>query len=395
MIQRLRRALTGIFFSLPFVQSVGCAPGETAVEPSNIKSDEDVVFYPTYGQWNLADRTWSISVHGKVFEPEEDSKKRSIFMGALKATSDILSEVDESELREDRVRPFLVDNERSKRLSVEVEGKPHFVGRSGPNGHFEGDVILRDVDGGVQTGRDQSDGERQIEVVAILRDRDRRRFAGRVHLIPPEGVSVISDIDDTIKRSQVTDKAELMRNTFVREFQSVEGMPELYADLAQQSAATFHYVSGSPWQLFSPIDEWMRTAGFPSGSMHMKHFRLKDKSVLQLLGSQQKTKFDAIHPILASFPNRRFILFGDSGEQDPEIYGNLAREHPDQIVGIFIRNVTNEKATAPRFQDAFKDVPRDRWFLFEDVARIHDDAVACAQSQAQSQAESNEVSTEH
>ncbi len=69
---------------------------------------------------------------------------------------------------------------------------------------------------------------RILDIQAVLGVGDSRTFTGRVHLIASHGVSVISDIDDTIKHSQVTDKSELLQNTFLREFRAVEGMPELY-----------------------------------------------------------------------------------------------------------------------------------------------------------------------
>ena len=57
------------------------------------------------------------------------------------------------------------------------------------------------------------------------------------------------------------------------------------------------------------------------------------------LGPQNQYKTGVIERILADFPRRRFLLVGDSGEQDPEIYGAIARKHPEQVERIFIRNV--------------------------------------------------------
>ena len=74
--------------------------------------------------------------------------------------------------------------------------------------------------------------------------------------------------------------------------------------------------------------------------MDLKLFRLKDPSALDLLQSQTATKIRAIEPLLTAFPERRFVLIGDSGEQDPEIYTEIARTHRPQIVAVFIRNVT-------------------------------------------------------
>ncbi|KAI7884280.1 hypothetical protein K492DRAFT_125198, partial [Lichtheimia hyalospora FSU 10163] len=48
--------------------------------------------------------------------------------------------------------------------------------------------------------------------------------------------------------------------------------------------------------------------------------------------------------IVKDFPKRKFILVGDSGERDPEIYRMLYDRFPDQIIKIFIHDVTSERA---------------------------------------------------
>jgi phosphatidate phosphatase APP1 len=74
------------------------------------------------------------------------------------------------------------------------------------------------------------------------------------------------------------------------------------------------------------------------------------------------------------FPKRRFILVGDSGEKDPEIYGALARSQPGRIVGIFIRDVTGDAAA--RYEAAFRGVPRETWAVFKDPAEVQGKASA-------------------
>jgi len=49
-----------------------------------------------------------------------------------------------------------------------------------------------------------------------------------IHFIAAEGVSIISDIDDTIRVSNVADRAALLRGTFVEPFAAVPRMAELY-----------------------------------------------------------------------------------------------------------------------------------------------------------------------
>ena len=59
------------------------------------------------------------------------------------------------------------------------------------------------------------------------------------------------------------------------------------------------------------------------------------------------------------------MLVGDSGEQDPEVYAELANERPDQILRIYIRNVTDESAENERFTTLFDGIDSDRWQLFD------------------------------
>jgi len=92
--------------------------------------------------------------------------------------------------------------------------------------------------------------------------------------------------------------------------------------------------------------------------------------VLNLFGSQEGYKTPVIEELLAALPGRRFVLIGDSGEQDPELYGAIARKHPGQVAAIFIRNVTGEKPGAERFRKAFEGIAAQGWKLFNQPAEL-------------------------
>lgn len=66
---------------------------------------------------------------------------------------------------------------------------------------------------------------------------------------------------------------------------------------------------------------------------------------------------------------RSLVLVGDSGEHDPEIYGNVTRMYPKRVIRIFIRAVKGEKDDDERFTKAFKDIPKDKWKIFRDPVR--------------------------
>jgi len=158
-------------------------------------------------------------------------------------------EKDEAETAvfKERARAFLVDNERGKAISIRLADRQYAAGVSGPNGHFQATVRLSAHDvRELERVRDTDDGWLRFE--AVTRKEDARVFPGRVLLIDRTGLSVISDIDDTIKISEVADRKALLRNTFLRGFEAVAGMPKLYRSWAK-AGARFHYVSASPWQL--------------------------------------------------------------------------------------------------------------------------------------------------
>ncbi len=183
---------------------------------------------------------------------------------------------------------------------------------------------------------------------------------------------MISDIDDTIKVTEVTDRKKMLENTFFQPFRAVDGMAELYRRWADEGAK-FHFVSASPWQLYEPLAELTRKAGFPSATFHLRRVRLKDTSVLAMLDSPLEAKLNVIEPLMACFPQRRFILVGDSGERDPEVYGTVASRHPEQVLRVYIRDVTGDAADSPRYRTVFRELPRDMWKVFRSAAEIRDD----------------------
>ena len=140
--------------------------------------------------------------------------------------------------------------------------------------------------------------------------------------------------------------------------------------LARPGGVAFHYVSASPWQLYPVLQDFVRSNDYPAGTFHLRNFRWKDRSFLSLFGNPEKYKWTVIDPLVRRFPNRRFVLVGDSGERDPEVYGAVARKHVGQIEHIYIRDVTGEDPGAPRYRDAFRGLPRGVWTVFREPSGL-------------------------
>ncbi|MDM8559299.1 phosphatase domain-containing protein [Candidatus Parabeggiatoa sp. HSG14] len=217
----------------------------------------------------------------------------------------------------------------------------------------------------VETLRYQKSTGHFIHFKAVTSAKDSRHFKGKIQLIDKKGISIISDIDDTIKISEVLDKRALLANTFKHPFQPVPRMAKFYNTLTQQENVTFHYVSASPWQLYQPLATFLADNDFPAGSFHLRLFRWKDNSFFKFFKSSRSHKMRTIQSLINCCDKRRFILIGDSGEHDPEIYADIARQYPQQVIRIFIRDVTGENAI--RYQKTFKNLPKSLWTVFQDA----------------------------
>jgi hypothetical protein len=331
---------------------------------SDLKPDEQVVFFPTLG-WRVTNG-WDAEIHGWVFEPERRPLMQALFRTAVGLDA---GEWHDSErlIFQERSAFFLGDNERRKRFSILLAGLTRELRTSEPNGHFKTRVHLNDDE--LQAVLPTNSSPR-LSFELLGPGLDQRRFLGSVQFLDENGLSVISDIDDTIKITQVLEKREMLRNTFCRPFQPVPGMAAVYQSWARSADAKFHYVTASPWQLYVPLSQFAASNGFPGGTFHMKQFRVKDGSFLKLFASPEEYKPGVIEPMLERYPKRRFVLVGDSGEKDPEIYGALARRHPQQVMRILIRDVTKEPPEAERYRKAFQGLPKELWQIFKEPLEI-------------------------
>ena len=326
---------------------------------SQIGPDERVVFFPTAAHQSDDGKHWIATIHGWIHEPKEDNRLRDGAIRSLVRQIGLNPNPEEARILAERFRPFLVDNERGKEIRIRIAGKELSLPPSDAGGHFSEEIQLASSD------VERFAIENRLVPQALTGRGDRRVFAGSVVLIPREGISVISDIDDTIKISEVRDRHKLLQNTFLREFQAVPGMSEAYRRWSA-AGAEFHFVSSSPWQLYEDLDQFARKSGFPPATYHLKRFRLKDSSFLELFADPRTTKPPLIESLLAAYPQRRFVLVGDSGEYDPEVYGLIAGKFPAQVAKVYIRDVTNEPATSERYRQAFAQVPAGVWQIFTD-----------------------------
>ncbi|MCO6458007.1 MAG: DUF2183 domain-containing protein [Pirellulaceae bacterium] len=337
---------------------------------TNLRATDTVVLYPTFGHPVDGGRAWRVMVRGAVYEPGEVKLRQKLMIRMLQRVMQVPRHALETEIFLNRIQDFTWITERGRRLAVRVGTKVYRLQRATRrNGHFAGVVRIREaeLESLREAGHCQDDWLR-YQVVTL--DGDQRELTGRARLLPHGGLSVISDIDDTVRHSQVGCRRSLLANTFLREFSTVSGIVDLYRTWEAQGAV-FHYVSSSPWQLYRPLIELWQQEGIPDGTFHLRLFRLRDHMLRRLL-LLRSGKGAVIRSLLDHLPNRRFVLVGDSGEHDPEIYGAMARKYRDLVEAIFIRQIPSKPLDAARCRRAFKNLPESSWRLFDEPEELRD-----------------------
>jgi phosphatidate phosphatase APP1 len=162
-------------------------------------------------------------------------------------------------------------------------------------------------------------------------------------LVPAASASyvVISDMDDTVLQSEVTSfirAAAIVLLENARTRLPFAGVAAFYRALAEGPAGgqrnPIFYVSSSPWNLYDVIADFLEAEGLPAGPLLLRDW---DLGPALFRNAGHKTRL--IREILETYAALPFILVGDSGQEDPEIYAEIVAAHPRRILAVYIRNV--------------------------------------------------------
>ncbi|TZF87888.1 App1 family protein [Cognatilysobacter lacus] len=157
-------------------------------------------------------------------------------------------------------------------------------------------------------------------------------------------VGVISDIDDTLLESSITDWKVAAQLTFLhnaRTRKPLKGAAKLYQALQAgadgRGRVPIFYVSSSPWNLHGLLQDFMALNGIPNGPMFLRDFGLDAGKFIKSPGHGHK--LERVRRLVARFPQLRWVLLGDSGQSDAGLYARVAQEFGDRIAAIYIRDV--------------------------------------------------------
>ena len=171
-------------------------------------------------------------------------------------------------------------------------------------------------------------------------------------LIPGDDVDfgVISDVDDTILISYATQTLRKLRLMLFRNSRTRKpfpGVAAFYRALHQGKHGSrfnpFFYVSSSEWNLYDLLEDFCDFNGFPKGVFLLRELKVSVLKFWKSGGGDHQHKFRKIKTLFETYPDISFVLIGDNGQRDPEIYSRIALEYPNRIKVIYIRVVRNKK----------------------------------------------------
>jgi phosphatidate phosphatase APP1 len=171
---------------------------------------------------------------------------------------------------------------------------------------------------------------------------DGKPVRSRGQVLVPSGarVGIISDIDDTVVHSSATSVLKmtwivLLNNAHTR--LPFEGVAAFYRALQRGADGRDYnpifYVSSSPWNIYDVLEDFLNVHGVPAGPIFLKDWSPS------VLGKHRAHKLGIIRTLLGTYPELPFVLIGDSGQEDPEIYHQAVRGHPGRIQAVYIRDV--------------------------------------------------------
>lgn len=184
-------------------------------------------------------------------------------------------------------------------------------------------------------------------VQALIHVAGRGPVPAHVHVAAPDSrLGIVCDIDDTVWLTGITQPRKAAWRTLTGSSstrQSVPGMARLLrATVEPQQHPAVVYLSNGPWNLAGAVSRFLQRNDFPSGALLMTDWGITPRRWFR---DGRAHKSSALERLAHDMPGIRWVLIGDDGEHDPDIYTDFARSHPDRVAAIALRQVRPGRTT--------------------------------------------------
>lgn len=165
--------------------------------------------------------------------------------------------------------------------------------------------------------------------------------------------AIVSDLDDTVVETGATDKLKMARTVFLNNARTrtpFPGVAAFYRALeigprgGDRPRNPIFYVSSSPWNIYDLFVDFMKHQEIPRGPIFLRDFGLTP--ALSYGASHEDHKLARIRQLMGDLPDLPFVLIGDSGQRDPEIYAEvitgLGEAAARRIRAVYLRDVSDD-----------------------------------------------------
>jgi phosphatidate phosphatase APP1 len=172
------------------------------------------------------------------------------------------------------------------------------------------------------------------------------KFGSSVFVSEERKVGVLSDIDDTLLLSYVNQWYKMLWLLIAKNALTRNPVPQLGTILDmirdfnhQELPSDFFYVSNSEWNLYDFLKDFFEENNLPEGAFSLQRFKSGFRDAVFTPQKKDNHKPQSIRFILDFFKNKKFILLGDNGQKDLEIYASICQEYASRIEAVIIRDV--------------------------------------------------------
>ncbi|KAF2743838.1 hypothetical protein M011DRAFT_409664 [Sporormia fimetaria CBS 119925] len=359
------------------LSSLGISDGDLDAKPT------EVLNIPPYANWT--DQGWNVRFHGNVYkQPDISLEKIDDLANIFLIDVDIKDlPPNEQEQARNLTRSIFIVQQGDKNVSMHLEPAP-MQGSSGEPGGGntieapggaqdvnlpylttdlgDFDVFVPIQGNGLLAGNETNNVQRMNVYTNGTLTGNATAF-----LVPPTGLTFISDVDDILRVTKIYDPKEGLLNSFARAFTPWMNMPEIYADWSRTlpNDTHFHYLTTTPEQATRLYMDFIYKT-YPGGSFDTRPLNFSDISATLSIRKYLLTK------IFETFPQRKFVLVADTSNSDIMTeYPQLAHDYPAQVQCIFLRNTsaTDDSNKFPYNTKGFEGLDKQKYMFF----RVPDD----------------------
>lgn len=310
--------------------------------------------FPALGTWAPKAAQWSLSVRLWVYRSAREGRWRRD--SRTRAVGDTLvSETGGSgggEGQDARVAALLAAPVAGRRLTIQLGRLLVELPASDAEGH-----VLAEVDVPLDAMPPRGG---PLEMRVVTSEGDRRDLVGPASFVTPTGRLVVSDVFDTVV--DVRPSGQEGPDALLNDLVFVDGIGAGLARL--RGDGHLHFLSSWPHQLFPTMRAAFDEASVPPATFDLTRWRPSSGTEVLFRENSIEDKLEVLDALAKRLPSRQWILIGDSRGNTPEAFGAFARDHGALLDRIYIRDVTGQARSEPRYQRAFASVPDDRWRLF-------------------------------